>query len=328
MPSRPDMDIVGLDEERKKELVMEKRLRACRVNIIPRDRGYFTEPDIPPPVSKRQKTPPPSPASVQRAKNPVALRYWNQCMDKTAPKEINDITEPQNKESPMMKRHQNNQKVDTVLSSAGTGIKRENEVKEALGNINRFFTIDKVKKDDAERVSRTRNRPEKIEVRINDANCKPYNLIKEEQIKISQERSNFQSRSTNRIPNSPKPFRRGVSETRVSNPERSCSCNHEINKRELNMNQMLNEVIPNMNQNQKAHLGIALFDQLPGDIVDALLSQQLSSMPKMRLQSVMNSLPDETVSMAVPALFPRTKDDVKLSLILDSVPKLTKQLRK
>ena len=94
-------------------------------------------------------------------------------MDKTAPKEINDITEPQNKESPMMKRHQNNQKVDTVLSSAGTGIKRENEVKEALGNINRFFTIDKVKKDDAERVSRTRNRPEKIEVVINDANCKP-----------------------------------------------------------------------------------------------------------------------------------------------------------
>ena len=73
MPSRPDMDIVGLDEERKKELVMEKQLRACRVNIIPRvsstvidrivknmhlkDRGYFTEPDIPPAVSKGQKNP-------------------------------------------------------------------------------------------------------------------------------------------------------------------------------------------------------------------------------------------------------------------------------
>jgi hypothetical protein len=43
MPSRPDMDIVGLDEERKKELVMEKRLRACRVNIIPRVSRSFSE---------------------------------------------------------------------------------------------------------------------------------------------------------------------------------------------------------------------------------------------------------------------------------------------
>ena len=222
-------------------------------------------------------------------------------MDKIRLKEINDIAEPQTKEieSPLTKRYNNNKKVDQILSTPGTGIKGENKVKEALGNINRFFTIDKVKKDDAERVSRTRNRPEKIEVRINDANCKPYNLIKEEQIKISQERSNFLSRSTNRIPNSPKPFRRGVSETRVSNPERSCSCKHETNKREPNMNQMLNEFIPNMNQNQKAHLGIALFDQLPGDIVDALLVQQLSSMPKTRLQSIMNSLPDDVRNRAI-----------------------------
>ena len=56
---------------------------------------------------------------------------------------------------------------------------------------------------------------------------------------------------------------------------------------------MLTEVIPNMNQNQKAHLGIALFDQLPSNIVEALLVKQLSSMPKTRLQSVRNSLPDE-----------------------------------
>ena len=36
MPPHPDMEIVGMDQERKKELVMEKRLRAARVNIIPR----------------------------------------------------------------------------------------------------------------------------------------------------------------------------------------------------------------------------------------------------------------------------------------------------
>ena len=64
------------------------------------------------------------------------------------------------------------------------------------------------------------------------------------------------------------------------------------------MKQMLNEVIPSMNQNQKAHLEIAIFDQLPSDIVEALLVQQLSSMPKTRLQSVMNSLPDEVRNRA------------------------------
>ena len=96
-------------------------------------------------------------------------------------------------------------------------------------------------------------------------------------MKISQERSNFQSRSRNRIPNPPKPFRRGVSET---------------NKREPTLNQMLNEVLPNMNQKQKAHLGISLFDQLPSNIVETLLVQRLSLLPKARLQSVMNSLPD------------------------------------
>merc|ERR1711892_1013737 len=161
---------------------MEKRLRAARVNIIPRNGGYFSEPTIPPPVSK-QPPPIPSPEAVEKATNPVALRYWNQCMDKTAAIEINETT------SPMMKRRNNNQEVEVVkvLSSAGIGIKRENEVKEALGNINRFFTVDKMKMDDAERVSR------------------------------SKTRKNFQNMSANCIPKSPKPFRRGLSETKFTN---------------------------------------------------------------------------------------------------------------
>ena len=37
MPPLPNtIDSSDLDEERKKELIMEKKLRACRVNIIPR----------------------------------------------------------------------------------------------------------------------------------------------------------------------------------------------------------------------------------------------------------------------------------------------------
>ena len=38
MPPQPDnaKDSSALDMERKEELLMEKKLRACRVNIIPR----------------------------------------------------------------------------------------------------------------------------------------------------------------------------------------------------------------------------------------------------------------------------------------------------
>ena len=38
MPPLPENDI---DEERKKELIMEKKLRACRVNIIQRVRAFI-----------------------------------------------------------------------------------------------------------------------------------------------------------------------------------------------------------------------------------------------------------------------------------------------
>ena len=48
-----------------------------------------------------------------------------------------------------------------------------------------------------------------------------YNQVKEEQIKISQDRANFQSRAVNLVAKSPQPFRRGLSETRsVARPER------------------------------------------------------------------------------------------------------------
>jgi len=323
MPQQQERAASVMDNERKRDLVMEKRLRACSANILQRDRGYFTGPDICTPAIKRQKTPPPSPAAIERAKNPVALRYWNQCVDKSVTQDYDETEGLQ-----AIARNNSNHNINKTLSTAGTGIKRENEVKEALGNINRFIVIDKVKKDDSVRVSRARHRPEKIEVDIADANCKPYNLIKEEQIKLSQERSNFQSNSANRIPNSPKPFRRGVSEIRIASKENICSCNQQVGNKELHMNQLVNEVIPKMNQNQKTQLGAVLLDQLPADILQTLLVKQLSAMGETEIHSVMNRLPDETVSMAVPVLFPRTKDDVKLSLILDSVPQLTKQLRK
>jgi len=130
MSPHPDPDCVGLDEERKKELLMEKKLRACRVNILPRNGGYLSEPCTPAPVKKKQDPISPSPAAVEKATNPIALRYWNQCMDTNS-----QVT------SPVMERRNQNVDVVKILSTAGTGIKRENEVKEALGNINRFYTV-------------------------------------------------------------------------------------------------------------------------------------------------------------------------------------------
>jgi len=292
------MECVGIDEERKRDLVMEKRLRACRVNIIPRDRGYCLEADIPTPV-RRQRTPPPSPAAIQRAKNPVALRYWNQCVEQSVPRVADDRGAEESLQ------------------------RREHQVKEAVGNINRYVTVDKMKRDDTVRNSRPRFRHDKLEFDT-DANFKSYNSIKEEQIKISQGRTNFQNISVNRIPSSPTPYRRGISETRVPRPEKNCACG----PKDMNLNHMVNEIVPAMNENEKTKVCLAILDQLPSDTVCALLAQKLSALPTQRLESVMNSLPDKAVSTAVPALFPRTKDDVKLSLILASVPNLTKQLRK
>jgi len=283
------MDSMGVNEERKKELVMEKRLRACRVNIIPRNGGYLSDPYIPPPVIKQKPQPLPSPLALEKATNPVALRYWNQCMDKTAEKEINDITSPQLER----KNKKQGSEVINVLSTAGTGIKRDNEVKEALGNINRFFTIDNIKKDDAVRMSRSRSRQENVI--IDDVDNKPYNQIKEEQIQLSRQREQFQNLSANRIPNSPKPFRRGVSETRLKSTSKNLACNYG----KPNINNVVHEIVPKLDEQQKTQLGLVLFDQLPSHIVEAMVVQQLSTMSGARLQSVMDCLSNEVKNVVL-----------------------------
>merc|ERR1719234_972503 len=88
-------DPVEIDMERKEELIMAKKLRACRVTILPKAAGKCFIPEVvqPKPKSKREpmqismkqaaaKPPPgaPSPAAIAAATNPVALRYWNQCL--------------------------------------------------------------------------------------------------------------------------------------------------------------------------------------------------------------------------------------------------------
>merc|ERR1712012_583477 len=266
MPPLPSTDVSDLDEERKKELIMEKKLRACRVNIIPRTAGYFADAPLPPPrpVSKKPPPPTPSPSSVEKASNPIALRYWNQCSGSSAERKISapaittstssfsdtppwatsdtinlslpaqtkarthssfpvrvpDITKRVRSESvPRFCNFDNepltvvDDKVEVVkvLSTAGTGIKRDNEKKEALGNINRFITMDKMKKDDAVRSEKNKKREVQMqEVKIEIVPDKPYTQVKQEQIKISSQRTNFINNATiARIPKSPEPFRGG-----------------------------------------------------------------------------------------------------------------------
>ena len=104
--------------------------------------GYF---QCPTPTRARTPTPPPltpSPASVEKASNPIALRYWNQCLEKNS--EGRTPTPPTPPAKPEVVR---------VLSTAGAGVRRDQEVGEARGNISRFITIDQVRRRDGERVA-------------------------------------------------------------------------------------------------------------------------------------------------------------------------------
>lgn len=285
-----------IDIVRKKELLMEKKLRACRVNILPRTGGYF--PASPPPVQSPPVTPPPltpSPEAVEKATNPIALRYWAQCLDKN--------TEP-----------------SRVLSTAGTGVSRDNEVVEARNNINRFITVDKVRKKETGGLVRSQSQS-----RLESPPVRPYSQVKEDQIKISQDRANFHNRALNLVAKSPQPFRRGLSETRsvtrevrLERPERE----QRVVRQPSSTDSLLA-----LNDNQKAKLIQVLLDQLPPHVGDNLVAERLSSLNPSRLYSITDHIESEAVNTIVPLIFPRAKDDVKLSLVLESVPKLTRLLR-
>jgi len=399
-----------IDEERKTELIMEKKLRACRVNIIPRTGGYFKETVIPPPVSKRPPKPTPSPSAVEKATNPIALRYWNQCMDakterkaesmshekeshashspqmppwvssesyhvntQTAaktkaltpnlPVKVPDITKRVRSESvprgiqynnkltlepevihhddpsPMVERRGRQEKVEEIriLSTAGTGITRKNQVQEALGNINRFITVDKVKREDALRVANDVQRKISAPTPLT-IDTKPYNQIKEDQIKVSKDRSNFQNNSTNRIPKPPQPFKGSLQNLAESNATAKDECrkckenqtNKDIFPRiktDTDMAKFIDYLLPQLNPSQKSQLGISLYRQLSSDIKKDLVAEQISLMSAPDLVSVFSKTSNEAVNRAVPVLFPRTNDDVKLDLVVGALPDLAPQLK-
>jgi len=304
MPSPTGTSFIEIDEERKRELMMEKKIRAASVTILPRSGGYFNEPNTPVKTQRILKTPTPEPAAVEKAKNPIALRYWNQCLEKSSSQDFIQESKPSIVQ-------QNEKFVSKPMAQPAPvkRVNRSNTVKEACGNINRFITMDQIKKSDSQK-DMTLNQ-------YNNGDCNDE-MRKGQKHKL-QTKSNFRSQSASRVGcNSPKPFRRELSETR------------ELMQRvpEVNVNHIFQEVIPRLNENQKVHLAMSLLDQLPDDLTQTVLARKFSAMKTTNLHSVLNYLPDETVNMTVALLFPKAKDDVKLSLIMDSVPKLTKLLRK
>ena len=56
---------------------------------------------------------------------------------------------------------------NTVLSTAGQGVTRNNQKKEAVGNINRLFSMNKIKKDDSVRVAASQNRVVEVSLKQN-----------------------------------------------------------------------------------------------------------------------------------------------------------------
>ena len=193
--------------------------------------GYF--PASPPPVQSPPVTPPPltpSPEAVEKATNPIALRYWNQCTDK-------------------------NTEVVRILSTAGTGVNRDNEVVEARNNINRFITIDKVKKGEVGRVCRSQSQS-----RLETPAVRPYDQVKEEQIKISRDRANFHNRAVNLVAKSPQPFRRGLSETRSVVREGRLDMDRQERQNQVEREQRVvreptsPDSLLSLNDNQKAKL--------------------------------------------------------------------------
>ena len=253
----------------------------------------------------------PSPEAVEKASNPIALRYWNQCLEKNA-----DLHSPSPTPTPKPPARQPRTEVVKILSTAGSGIKRDNEVTEARSNINRFITIDQVKKKDAARIlrSQSQTRPFQSED-LQITTSRPYNLVKEEQIKLAQDRATFQNRSNNFATKSPRPFRRGLSESRIissrdtTNTNQVQSSNNSNNTMTsvkvtnntvrssssscLNLNSLNHEILPNLNNIQKANLIQLLLQQLPQDMSDSVIGERLATISDSRLHKVVDNLPDK-----------------------------------
>ena len=294
---------------------------------------------------------------MEKATNPIALRYWNQChgadrkvsapallppsssglatserppwassetglntpgsqglrakASTPVPVRVPDITKRVRSESVprycSLDEPQPPPKVEVVkvLSTAGTGIKRDNEKVEALGNINRFITMDKMKQGDDRRLADNKQREmDKLEVQATVPVDSSYDQIKQEQIKLSNERKTFMNNASNaRIPKSPEPFR-GKSPAQNSDAGSQVSTQHNVSSHSTEKNNKPADVkhesrkecvklskyeslivqINTLNDDDKRNLFLSLFNEMSFSAKSRLMTDILNELKPISAQ--------------------------------------------
>ena len=292
---------------------------------------------------------------MEKATNPIALRYWNQChgadrkisapallpasssglaterppwasseaglspgsqglrakASTPVPVRVPDITKRVRSESVprycSLDEPQPPPKVEVVqvLSTAGTGMKRDNEKVEALGNINRFITMDKMKQGDNLRLVDNKQREmDKLEVQTAVPVDSSYDQIKKEQIKLSNERKKFMNNASNaRIPKSPEPFRgkppvensdagpqvstqHNVSSHSTEKNNKPADMKHEsrIECVKLSKNESLIVQIKTLNDDDKRNLFLSLFNEMSFSAKSRLMTDILNELKPISAQ--------------------------------------------
>ena len=176
-----------------------------------------------------------------------------------------------------------------VLSTAGTGIHRDNEKKEAVGNINRMFSMVKIRKADAVQIANPRS-PETAEQesRSSFEENQMYQKLKAEEILKSKQRACFMGGSEqNRIPKSPRPFREPSPQ--ADPEEKQCSCRERFAKTEIPFN-TVTDLIPKLDPQQATHIGLSLFKRMTEDTVRQVLAHQLNGMTDTQMSAVFAGL--------------------------------------
>merc|ERR1712106_793567 len=99
-----------------------------------------------------------------------------------------------------------------------------------------------------------------------------------------------------------------------------CQCSHST---DIKAN--IADFLEKLSLVEKSELSLKLFSQLPNNIKEEVLAQQVTTIPSTHISSVFSRMPEESANKLIPNLFMKAPDDVKLSLILDCLPKLSVQ---
>merc|ERR1712107_268760 len=74
---------------------------------------------------------------------------------------------------------------------------------------------------------------------------------------------------------------------------------------------------------QATHIGLSLFNQMTQDTVMEVLAQQLNTMSGQQMAAVFGGLRNQALNTALPLLLPKATEDVKMSIVVDSLPRIS-----